>query len=272
MPDLLHRAVALMRTTDPVQKAAQTQNLAEQWRGGQLALLNTPTPPTPPHEPGRPADLQIVMPGAVPKRRIGTPQGRIALLHAIAHIELNAIDLALDMLARFAFDPAIAANDRSDFVDDWISVADDEARHFTMLNARLQQLDSHYGAHGVHHGLWEAAQNTADDLAARLAVAPMLLEARGLDVTPPMIEKLISVGDKQSAGVLKVIFEDEIGHVAKGVHWFGKVCAAQGFGSPQERFQALIRERLPAGLRGPYNHEARERAGLGGDYYQNFNA
>lgn len=269
MPDLLHRAVALLHECDPVQKAAQTLKFAKDWQSGHLAVGTTDSAPKPPIEPGRPSDLQTVNPGAVPRRRIGTLEGRIALLHAIAHIELNAIDLALDLLARFTFDPAISKDKRHAFITDWVMVASDEARHFTMLNTRLIALDSHYGALGVHHGLWEAAQNTADDLAARLAIAPMLLEARGLDVTPPMIEKLQSANDKTSAAILQTIYEEEIAHVAKGVYWFKAICTARGQMSPHVYFQDLVQKKLPAGLRPPFNDAARARAGLSRDYYQN---
>ncbi len=268
MPDLLHRAEAILRECDPEQKALQTRILAEKWQNSTIRLGKQDAHHLP-ETPGRPEYLQTVMPGAVPRRRIGTPEGRIALLHAIAHIELNAIDLALDMLARFSLDPALTEKDRPSFVTDWLEVADDEARHFTMITKRLMQLGSHYGALGVHQGLWEAAHNTRNDLAARLAIAPMLLEARGLDVTPPMIEKLERAGDEKSAAVLKVIFEEEIGHVAKGVRWFNAVCETKGE-TPQRHFQTLVKRYLPAGLRPPFNHEARERAGLSRLYYQNF--
>lgn len=268
MPDLLHQATALLHLPDPIQKAAQTRALGAIWHEGNLPLSQTPTRPTPPDTPGRSPDLMLVAPGAVPRRRIGTPEGRVALLHAIAHIELNAIDLALDMLVRFTFDPLIADQDRMDFASQWLDVAVDEARHFSMIESRLNDLDSHYGAFPAHQGLWEAAQSTSGDLAARLAIAPMLLEARGLDVTPGMIEKLISTGDSKSASVLKIIYQEEIGHVAKGVHWFKIVCTATK-NNPQTTFGQLVQKYLPAGLRPPFNHDARAEAGLLRAFYEN---
>ncbi|PHS22918.1 MAG: rhamnosyltransferase [Robiginitomaculum sp.] len=268
MPDLLHRATALLYQCDPAQKAAQTQALGAAWHDGNLSLSQDGEHPTPPDVPGRSPELVLVAPGAVPRRRISTPAGRIALLHAIAHIELNAIDLALDMLVRFAFDPLLADQDHTEFATQWLDVAVDEARHFTMIAARLNVLGSHYGAFPAHQGLWEAAQSTSGDLAARLAIAPMLLEARGLDVTPGMIEKLIGTGDTKSADVLKIIYQEEIGHVAKGVHWFKIVCAATK-DDPQAQFGKLVQQYLPAGLRPPFNHEARSQAGLLRAFYEN---
>jgi uncharacterized ferritin-like protein (DUF455 family) len=266
--DVLSRAIAVLHLRDPGEKSTQTRALARDWQNHKMPFVTGKRAPGPPDQPGRPADLQCVAPGAVPKRRIGTSEGRTALLHAIAHIELNAIDLALDMLARFTNDPILGDQDRLDFATDWLSIADEEAQHFTLITNRLHAMGSAYGALAVHQGLWEAAYNTRHDLAARLAIAPMLLEARGLDVTPSMIGKLIGAGDNQSASILKIIYEEEIGHVAKGVHWFKIVCAARHV-DPEHHFNALVKEYLPAGLRAPFNHDARKMAGLTRGYYQN---
>ena len=269
MADILSRAISALRQCSPAQKAAQTLALVQDWNDGDISFAPPGAHPAPPDNPGRPEQLDMVAPGAVPRRRIGTPEGRIALLHAIAHIELNAIDLALDMVARFTYDVALANEDRHSFANDWLNVAGDEAKHFTLITKRLDELNSHYGAMPVHQGLWEAALNTKNDLAARLAIAPMLLEARGLDVTPKMIERLNSAGDTHSASILGIIYDEEIGHVAKGVHWFNRICAAKN-AEPQQYFQSLVREYLPAGLRPPFNHNAREMAGLSAGYYENF--
>ena len=194
MPLTAHLAGALS-ITDPVEKAGQTRLLVAGWRDGSIAGLGT-TPP--PDRPGRPARPELKPPREVPRRRIGpSAGGRIALLHAIAHIELNAIDLALDMACRYADTDLPRA-----FFDDWLGVADDEARHFLMLNDRLAKLDATYGDLPAHDGLWQAAQETAHDLLARLAIAPLVLEARGLDVTPAMIDRLRAVGDDESADAL----------------------------------------------------------------------
>jgi uncharacterized ferritin-like protein (DUF455 family) len=265
--DILHQVVSILAIHDPLDKAAQTRNCVAAWNTRtspcqNLAPLSAPVP-----KPGRLEQVQPVAPGAVPKRRFGTPEGRIALLHAIAHIECNAIDLALDMVARFTFDRDIAEHQREAFISDWLSVADDEARHFHMIHKRLNDMGSAYGALPVHQGLWEAAHRTRHSLAARLAIAPMLLEARGLDVTPPMIEKLERVGDEKSTAVLKIIYEEEIGHVAKGVYWFNLICAVH-HQDPPLQFQRLVETHFPKGLRPPFNHNAREIAGLRAEYYR----
>ncbi len=197
----------------------------------------------------------------MPKRgRGGSIAKRTALLHALAHIELNAIDLAFDMVARFGNDMPRA------FLDDWIGVGDDEARHFLMLADRLEALDSHYGALPAHDGLWQSATETAHDLSARLAVVPMVLEARGLDVTPGMIERLDAMGDTASAACLKTIYEDEIGHVAAGHRWFCWLCAARDT-SPETEFQRLVRRYFKGQVKPPFNSAGREKAGLKDVFY-----
>jgi len=219
------------------------------------------------HDRGaRPARPELVIPTKVPRRRLGSPEGRGALLHAVAHIELNAIDLAADMIARFALHPDIAEEDRAKFITDWSSVCDDEARHFTLLADRLKTLGLEYGDHPAHNGLWEAAQTTRDNFAARVAIAPLVLEARGLDVTPGMIERLKSVGDKDSVAVLEIIYSEEIGHVAIGAHWF-KYLAAQQTESPESYFHNLVREHFKGQVKSPFNEAARTLAGLSKSYY-----
>ena len=165
-----------------------------------------------PVRPSRPNKPELLAPKHVPRRRISTGKtSRVALLHAIAHIELNAIDLALDMAGRYA-----TYGLPFDFVRDWLFVANDEAKHFMLVSNRLESLDSFYGALPAHDGLWEAALATRDDLAGRFAIAPLVLEARGLDVTPQLIDKVKSVGDEASAEILQIIMEDKVGHVATG--------------------------------------------------------
>jgi uncharacterized ferritin-like protein (DUF455 family) len=199
----------------------------------------------------------------MPKRRnFGSPAGRVALLHALAHIELNAIDLAWDFVARFGqagLPPA--------FFEDWVTVAAEEAEHFSVLSARLAALGATYGDLPAHDGLWEAAAATAHDALARLAVVPLVLEARGLDVTPEMIARLERAGDHQSAAILDRIHRDEIGHVAAGVRWFEWLCARQGH-EPRAMFQALVRRHFSGSLKPPFNRAAREEAGFGPNYYE----
>jgi uncharacterized ferritin-like protein (DUF455 family) len=196
----------------------------------------------------------------MPRRRaLTTTQGRIALLHALAHIEFNAIDLAWDIAARFPGQPR-------DFYDDWIAVGDDEARHFVMLRERLVALGSDYGALPAHDGLWQSALETRDDLLARLAVVPLVLEARGLDVTPGMIERLERAGDDESAGILKVIYQDEIGHVAAGTRWFHAVCRERRL-APGKTWRRIVKARFKGTLKPPFNNAARAQAGLPEAYY-----
>ena len=192
----------------------------------------------------------------MPRRRAGGLAGRIALLHALAHIELNAIDLAWDLIGRFTDEALPRA-----FYDDWVAVADDEARHFGMLADRLEALGSHYGALPAHDGLWLAAQRTAHDLMARLAVVPLVLEARGLDVTPGIAARLRSAGDEDSAAIVDVIAAEEVSHVGAGWRWFTHVAAARGV-EPEPTYRELVRTHYGAALKPPFNSAARGKAGL----------
>ncbi len=222
---------------------------------------------TPPRRPARPSRPILAAPGQVARRRLNTEKGRAALLHAIAHIELNAIDLAFDLAARFAGDVAAAGLDACAFVRDWFEVGADEARHFALLEARLRELGESYGDFPAHDGLWAAAEATRDDVLARLAVAPMVLEARGLDVTPAMIDRLERAGDSTSGAALKVIYAEEIDHVRKGAHWFNAICAVRGL-PPEGTFQSLVRERFAGKLKPPFNAPARTEAGLEPGLYE----
>lgn len=252
-------AVEILTMAEPAEKARLSAAAAAAWRGGGLDLGAT----TPPDRPARPARPALVAPGQVPRRRLNSaPAGRIALLHALAHIELNAIDLAWDVLARFAT-PELPRR----FAGDWVRVAEEEARHYTLLAARLADLGASYGELDAHDGLWESAAATAHDLVARLAVVPLVLEARGLDVTPAMIERLRGVGDVASADVLEVIYRDEIGHVAIGRRWFHFACAARGL-DPAAAWPDLVRRHFKGRLKPPFNREARDAAGLPASYYE----
>lgn len=213
-----------------------------------------------PDRPGRPARPMLVPGRDVPRRSPATAEGRAALLHALAHIELNAIDLALDIVGRFGDDPHLAGR-RPDFAADWLRVAAEEAKHFLMLSRRLEELGSAYGAHPAHDGLWQAALVSAGSLTDRLAIAPLTHEARGLDVTPRMIGKLRSAGDRDSASILEVIYRDEIGHVQIGHRWFEHVCARRGVDPEAEFAKALGRVDL-ARPHAPFNEAARRHAGL----------
>lgn len=266
MRDVREAARAVLASAAPADKTRAARLAASQWAAGALSIPQADSPAPDPGRPARPDTPILVKPGDVPRRRLKSEAGRIALLHAVAHIEFNALDLAFDLVARFAADPRIPDADRADFIGDWITVGDDEARHFVMVNDRLGEMGAAYGDLPAHDGLWEAAEATSDDLAARLAVAPLVLEARGLDVTPGMIARLEGAGDAASADMLKVIYNDEISHVSAGARWFTAVCAAEK-ADPQARFQHLVRTRFAGNLKSPFNDPAREQAGLPPAFY-----
>lgn len=210
-----------------------------------------------PDRPARPARPELLPPRKMPRRRAGKSRSeRIALYHAIAHIEFNAIDLAFDLIARFA-EPDLPRA----FYADWVAVGAEEAHHFTLLAGRLEALGAAYGDLPAHDGLWDAAAATADDLLARLAVVPLVLEARGLDVTPGMIDRLDSYGDAAGVDILRLILREEIGHVAAGTRWFEWLCKARGVDA-QEAWQDLVRSRFKGALKPPFNEEARRAAGF----------
>ena len=260
-------ARAVLDCAEPDAKAAAARAAAAAWRAGALSVPTRGAPSRAPGRPARPDRPELRPPAEVPRRRLGSPAGRFALMHAVAHIEFNAIDLAFDLIARFGGDPRIADSDRRAFIEDWIGVGDDEARHFLLVGDRLAALGGAYGDLPAHDGLWEAADATRGDLAARLAIAPLVLEARGLDVTPVMIARLEAAGDRDSAAALEVIYAEEVGHVAAGRRWFDAVCAAQG-ACPKTRFADLVQRYFRGDLKRPFNAEARDRAGLPADWYE----
>lgn len=250
----------MLSTADPAEKVARSAALAAAWRSGAIAEIGAASPPPRPARPARPL---LLAPRALPKRRAGgSREGRVALLHALAHIELNAVDLAWDILARFA-DAALPR----EFCDDWVGVAAEEAKHHALLAARLADLGAAYGDLPAHDGLWQAAEATAHDLLARLAVVPLVLEARGLDVTPAMIARLERFGDAASAAALRVIYADEIGHVAVGRRWFLWLCAARGL-PPEETWRDLVRRHFKGALKPPFNRAARDAAGFAAGFYE----
>ncbi len=204
--------------------------------------------------PGYPHLLELVPPRDLKRRGISTQQGRNILMHAIAHIEFNAINLALDAAYRFREQPEA-------YYKDWLSVADDEARHFSMIRKYLNDHGCEYGDLPAHNGLWDMAVKTQDDIVARMALVPRVLEARGLDVTPGMIQRLERVGDQTAVDILKVIYEDEIGHVDIGSRWFFHHCRIRGL-EPRTTFLELIEKHMHGELRGPFNVSARLMAGF----------
>ena len=258
MQSVAEAARVVLLTAAPEAKRRAARDLARAWRGGRLAHRFDMAMPDRPAWPERP---ELLAPRHMPKRRSGgSLVGRIAMLHALAHIEFVAIDLAVDLVGRFG-----AAFPRG-FTDDWLSVAADEAMHFALLDRRLKTLGSHYGALPAHDGLWQAAEATAGDALARLAIVPMVLEARGLDVTPATIERFVSAGDERSAAILRRILADEIRHVAAGTRWFRHACDQQEFGAA-ETWKHLVNTYLRGTVKPPFNDSARRSAGLTQDFY-----
>lgn len=249
---------SVLLAEEPRAKVKAARDVARAWRRGAIALTFDETMPD---RPARPAKPLLLSPNRMPKRgRAGSERSRIALLHALAHIEFGAIDLAFDMAGRFG-----AAFPRR-FVDDWLSVGADEAMHFALLNRRLRALGSYYGALPAHDGLWEAARATAHDAAARLAVVPMVLEARGLDVTPATVARFEAAGDRRSAAILDRIYRDEIRHVAAGTKWFTRATESRGL-SPVNHWHKLVEHHCRAAIKPPFNNSARDEAGLSRDFY-----
>jgi uncharacterized ferritin-like protein (DUF455 family) len=249
---------AALLTADPRAKCFATRAVARDWRSGSLAWKFEVAMPDQPAWPEKP---ELLPPGRMPKRRKGgSEQGRIALWHALAHIEFVAIDLALDMAGRFG------AQMGPEFVGDFLGVAADEAMHFALLARKLESLGSFYGELPAHAGLWEAAHATRADVAARLAVVPMVLEARGLDVTPATLERVRAAGDQNGTKILTRILDDEIRHVGIGTKHFLR-CAEMAQAIPESLWQTLVKRHFHGAIKPPFNDSARLAAGLSRGFY-----
>jgi uncharacterized ferritin-like protein (DUF455 family) len=248
--ELRHRALDLLCMSDPAAKAAGARALLDAQHTVDTAVILA----EPPHLPGRPARPRLVSPHRVPRRSPHTREGRAALLHAVAHIEFNAMNLALDAIWRFPGLP-------HDYYRDWQRVAAEEALHFTLLTEHLGTLGHAYGDFDAHNGLWDMVEKTRDDVVARMALVPRTLEARGLDATPPMQAKLAGAGDARAVEILGVILRDEIGHVAVGNHWYRWLCARDGL-DPIALYAVLAAHHDAPKAKPPFNFEARERAGF----------
>lgn len=242
-----------LQLDDPVEKCQSVAAVQASLAAGQLQR-DEDCPLEKIGPPGRPARPLLVEPARVPRRRLGSEEGRAALVHAVAHIEFNAINLALDAVYRFRDMP-------DDYYRDWFSVAADEARHFMMVSARLGELGYAYGDFPAHNGLWEMAEKTADSCLRRMALVPRVLEARGLDVTPGMIERLQQAGDEVTVGVLRVILQEEVRHVDIGSRWFRYCCERESL-DPEPTFFDLLERYYGPSIRGPFNQEARLEAGF----------
>ena len=253
MDELRARALQALTLADPQAKVDATRAL---WRALEAGLALDPQVrlEPPPGLPGRPARPRLVDPARVPQRSVHTAAGRAALLHAIAHIEFNAINLGLDACWRFAGLP-------EDFYRDWLRVAAEEALHFTLLRDHLLTLGHDYGDFDAHDGLWAMAEKTAGDVVARMALVPRTLEARGLDATPAIQAKLARAGDNRAVEILDVILRDEVGHVAIGNRWYRWLCEREGL-DPVAHYDVLVRRHAAPRLRPPFNTAARRAAGF----------
>ncbi len=260
---LREAACRVLLCSDPAEKARLSAEIAQAWHDGEITEIGEVQPPD---RPARPDHPELRPPRDMPRRRVNSPTGRIAFIHAIAHIELNAIDLAWDLIARFGA-PALPRT----FFDDWVDVARDEAQHFSLLAGYLQDHSAAYGDLPAHDGLWEAAEATTDDILARLALVPLVLEARGLDTTPMAVEKLTAAGDDKAVGILSVIAREEVAHVAAGVRWFEEICGQRTL-DPVETFQSLVRSRFKGDLKPPFAKDARDAAGFPEEYYEPLSA
>ncbi|WP_321904579.1 ferritin-like domain-containing protein [Paraburkholderia tropica] len=251
-------ALAALREADPLAKSGAVSALyalaQDGAARGETHWHAEQTLSAPGDLPGRPARPDLVEPRSLQRRSMSTPQGRVVLLHALAHIEFNAINLALDAVWRFPDMPA-------DFYADWLKVAAEEAYHFSLLVKRLADYGHAYGDFPAHNGLWEMCERTSGDVLARMALVPRVLEARGLDASPPIRARLKQAGDDESAAILDIILHDEVGHVRIGNHWFRHLCAQRGF-DPHAAWLELAAQYHAPKMRGPFNFEARRSAGF----------
>jgi uncharacterized ferritin-like protein (DUF455 family) len=250
---LVEIAAACLAEADPDAKVALSRQAAEAWSAGEIEA-GAPPDWRPLATPGRPARPQLVAARELPQRKLTDPTGLASLVHAVAHIEFNAINLAWDAIQRFPQMPAA-------YQADWLQVATEEAEHFVLMRDRLQTLGLDYGDLPAHDGLWDMARRTAGDVLERMALVPRVLEARGLDVTPGMIGRLRQIGDQDTADRLEIILRDEVGHVAIGSRWFNHLCEERGL-EPGATFFALIEHHLRGEIRCPLNREARLEAGF----------
>ena len=251
-PSVYALAYSALMCTDIERKAQVVFDLLADWRESQLSLSPVPVLDIP--NPGRPDRPVLVAPKDLTHRRLGSIEGKVGLLHAIAHIEFNAINLALDAVYRFQQMP-------SEFIDDWLGVAAEEAYHFQLVREQLARFGKDYGDLPAHNGLWRTTHDTAFDVLVRMALVPRTLEARGLDVTPDMMRKLRAVNEPHAVEVLHILLRDEIGHVAVGTKWFSYLCEQRGL-DRLDTFRQIIETYFHGDLRGPFNIEARKAAGF----------
>ena len=254
MPEILfqHLQDALL-DKDPRRKCDSVAMIFALWGKEQL-VRDTGFPTLPIDTPGKPELPRLVDPRQLSRRTTSSREGRISLLHAFAHIEFNAINIALDAAYRFRQMP-------DQFVSDWLLVACEEAKHFNLLSEYLCDQGSFYGELDAHAGLWDMVCKTRHDALHRMALVPRVMEARGLDVTPGMIKRFTDIGDHRAVDILQVIYRDEVGHVRIGNHWYQYLCRQRGL-NPIDTFRELVDIYLKGKLRGPFNWQARLEAGF----------
>jgi uncharacterized ferritin-like protein (DUF455 family) len=252
MDSVYQRCYEALMHAEVEQKAQAVFSLLEEWREQQLSL--EPIQVVSIVQPGRPNRPLLVSPKLLKARGLGSHEGRASLLHSIAHIEFNAVNLALDAVYRFQQMP-------TEFIDDWLRVAAEEAYHFQLLREQLSNYGYDYGDFPAHNGLWETTHETDFDVLARMALVPRTLEARGLDVTPEMMKKLRAVKEVKAVEVLHILLRDEVEHVAVGTRWFNWLCQQRGL-DRFDTFRMLIETHLKGGLKPPFNIEARREAGF----------
>ena len=250
--NLYEQTFACLMQKDTSEKQKMVSQLRQAWQKGELyrsdsSLVAIPTP-------GRPEKPDLLNPSILKQRKLGSDLGRATLIHAILHIEFNAINLALDAVYRFRDMP-------DEYYSDWLKVAAEEASHYALLEQRLADFGYVYGDFPAHNGLWEMVLKTDHDVLIRMALVPRVLEARGLDVTPGMIKRLLKAGDNDTVEVLRIILREEIGHVAIGSRWYKYCCKNQDL-NPEETFRELLIEYMGKGLSGPLHEEARLQAGF----------
>jgi len=252
MNDIRILALDCLLEKSPLEKVSKTQALYQQWLDGELIVSDDEI--SVPDEPGRPNKPELVEPRDLPRRRKTEESGNASLIHAICHIEFNAINLALDAVARFAGLP-------KQFYADWMRVAFEESQHFVLLREHLLTMNSDYGEFPAHSGMWDMAKKTHHDPLIRMALVPRVLEARGLDVTPKMMNKLRGHGELRAVEILEIILNEEIGHVKVGTDWFNYLCDQRSL-APLVVFKDLLDNYFHGELRGPFFTEARKKAGF----------
>jgi uncharacterized ferritin-like protein (DUF455 family) len=255
MLELRETSLAILANTDVQSKVSQLANLFDEYQAGRIVVNPSGNLDSQNNcLPGRPTKPDLVAPKFVPKRKMDTVEGRAILWHSLAHIEFNAMNLALDAIWRFPNMPKA-------YYEDWLRVAKEESYHFSLINAHLQSFGFSYGDFPAHNSLWEMVERTTDSVVARMALVPRTMEARGLDAVPEIRDRFKQIKDDRAVEILEIILHDEIGHVLVGNRWFNFLCANDNL-SPITTYRELAEKYRAPTLRGPFNFDAREQAGF----------